>query len=86
MMAFAEKVTLHAHEITQEDIDALRAHGFSDADVLDIALATAARSFYSKLMDAVGLEPNPEWLQKTETLLGQELLQALTVGRPLRTE
>lgn len=85
-MAFAEKLTLHANEITQEDIEALRAHGFSDTDVLDIAMAAAARSFYSKLMDAVGLEPNLEWLQKTETLLGQELLQALTVGRPLRTE
>ncbi len=81
LIAFAEKVTLYADQITQDDIDDLRANGFTDAEVLDIALAAAARSFYSKMMDAVGVVPSSEWLDKTETLLGQELLQALTVGR-----
>jgi uncharacterized peroxidase-related enzyme len=86
LMPFAEKITLHAYKITPQDIEDLRTHGFSDADILDIILAVAARNFWSKVTDAVGVEPHPEWLQKTETLLGQELLQALTVGRPLQTE
>ena len=82
LIAFVEKVTLQSHEITREDIDLLRAHGFSDADVLDIASAAAARSFYSKMVDSLGVEPSPEWLERSESVLGQELLQTLTVGRP----
>ncbi len=69
--------------ITQEDVDGLRAHGLSDVDILDIALTSAARSFYSKLVDAIGVTPSPEWLKSNEKLLGEGLLQTLTVGRPL---
>ncbi len=47
MMAFAERLTLRANEITRDDIEGLRAHGFGDAEILDIALAAAARNFYS---------------------------------------
>ena len=83
LIDFVEKVTLRAHEISQEDIDTLRAHRFSDTDVLDIALAAAARSFYSKMVDSLGVAPSPEWLKRSESVLGQDLLQKLTVGRPL---
>jgi len=76
MMAFAEKVTLNAHAVTKEDLDGLRAHGFSDEDILDFALATAARSFYSKVLDAVGAEPDVLYLKMEE-----RLRKALTVGR-----
>ena len=82
LIAFAEKITLHAYKVTQQDIDGLRAHGFSDTDVLDIILATAARNFYSKVMDAVGLEPSSEWLKGVKSLLGERLLETLMVGRP----
>ncbi len=82
LIAFAEKITLHAYKITQRDIDELRAHGFSDADVLDIILATASRVFYSKVMDAVGLEPSPEWVKGVKSLLGERLFESLMVGRP----
>ncbi len=82
MIAFAEKITLHAYKMTQQDIDELRTHGFSDTDVLDIILATASRIFYSKVMDAVGLEPSPAWVKKVESLLGKRLFETLMVGRP----
>lgn len=82
-MAFAEKVALHAYKVTQGDINHLRAYGFSDADILDIALAAASRSFYSKLMDAIGLQLSPEFLKRVDELLGRELRQTLTVGRPV---
>jgi uncharacterized peroxidase-related enzyme len=78
LMAFAEKVTRHADQITPEDIEELRRHGFGDADILDIALAAAARNFYSKVLDAVGAEPDARYLQMQE-----ELRQALVVGRPI---
>ena len=77
MMAYAEKIVLNAYKVTPEDIDGLRAHGFSDADILDIALTAAARSFFSKMLDAVGAEPDEKYLD-----LQPELRQTLTVGRP----
>ena len=75
-MAFAEKVVVAAHTISREDVEALRAHGFSDAEVLDIALAAGARSFFSRVLDAVGAEPD-ERLRDLEENLGR----SLEVGR-----
>ena len=34
----------------------LRDHGFTDAEIFDIAAAAAARCFFSKLLDALGAE------------------------------
>ena len=81
MMAFAEKVSLHAYKVTPEDIDELRTHGFSDAEILDIVLATGARNFFSKVLDAVGAEPDEAYLK-----LEEGLRQTLTVGRPFAEE
>ena len=77
MLAYAEKVTLNAYKVTQQDIDELRSHGFSDAEILDVALTATARNFFSKTLDAVGAEPDPEYLK-----LEDSLRQALAVGRP----
>jgi len=77
MMAYAEKIARNAYKVTPEDVDGLRAHGFSDAEILDIALTAAARSFLSKVLDAVGAEPD-DWFMDLEP----ELRLALTVGRP----
>ena len=82
-MAFAEKITQHAYKTTQKDIEELRVHGFSDTDILDIILAVGARNFYSKVMDAVGLEPTPEWIERVKSSLGDGLFHSLMVGRPL---
>lgn len=77
MLAFAEKVTLHAYKVTESDVEELRSHGFPDAEILDIVLAAAARNFFSRVVDAVGAEPDPEYLD-----LQAGLRRALAVGRP----
>jgi uncharacterized peroxidase-related enzyme len=77
MMAFAQKVTLHAYRVSLEDIEELRGHGFSDGEVLDIVLAAAARSFFSKVLDAVGAEPDAAYGELPPTLR-----DALALGRP----
>jgi uncharacterized peroxidase-related enzyme len=77
MMAYAEKIILNAYKVTPKDIDGLRAHGFSDTDILDIALTAAARSFYSKTLDAIGAEPDEKYLD-----VQPDLRQTLAVGRP----
>jgi alkylhydroperoxidase family enzyme len=47
MMASSQKETLNAHGGTPEDIESLRTHGFSDAEILDITLAATVRSFFA---------------------------------------
>ncbi|MGW5190904.1 carboxymuconolactone decarboxylase family protein [Kribbella sp. NPDC004138] len=78
VMAFARKVALAADTVTQADVDELRALGLSDADVLDVVLAAAARSFFSKTLDATGTQPDSAFKGLPDTLRA-----ALTVGRPI---
>jgi uncharacterized peroxidase-related enzyme len=77
MMSFAQKVTTQAHQVSEHDIDELRGHGLSDEEILDVVLASAARNFFSKTLDAVGAIPDEAYLE-----LEPELLQLLTLGRP----
>jgi uncharacterized peroxidase-related enzyme len=80
MVAYVRKIALRASSITQADIDELHSHGFSDRDILDIALAAAARCFFTKLLDAVGAEPDHHYAE-----MEPGLLQALVVGRAIET-
>lgn len=81
-MAFAEKVTEDAAGVTANDIEALRSRGFDDADIFDIASAAAARCFFSKLLDALGTQPDA-WYHEGH---GASLRERLTVGRPIADE
>ena len=56
MMDFALKIALRANEMTQADVDALRAVGLEDVEILDIALTATLRSFASKTFNALGAE------------------------------
>jgi len=77
IMDLAHKVALHAYKVTPKDIEGLRQHGLTEAEILDVVLAAAARCFFSKTLDAVGAEPDEAYLQ-----LEEGLLDALVVGRP----
>ena len=81
MMAFAEKVALHADQITAADVDALRSHGYKDEEIFDVAATAAARCFFSKLLDALGVQADATFKE-----LDPALRQALTVGRPVAAE
>ena len=77
-MDFAERVAADATSITAEYIDELRSVGLSDLEILDVALAAAARCFFSKVLDAMGIEPDAAYRS-----LEPDLRDALTVGRPI---
>jgi alkylhydroperoxidase family enzyme len=81
MMAFAEKVALNADRITPADVELLRSHGYQDEDIFDIAATAAARCFFSKLLDALGVQAD-----STFNALDPDLREALTVGRPVAHE
>lgn len=78
MMDFAEKIANDATSITGADVENLRQHGFSDPEIFDISAVAAARCFYSKLLDALGVQPDEQYLD-----LESEVREALTVGRPI---
>ena len=61
-------------------MDELR-HIFFDEEILDIVLTAAARSFYTKLLDSLGAEPDDAYLE-----LEPELQVALARGKPLSAE
>jgi len=78
MMAFAEKVALRADSVTSADVEALRAHDYRDEEIFDVAATAAARCFFSKLLDALGVQADTAFNE-----LDPDLRRALTVGRPV---
>jgi uncharacterized peroxidase-related enzyme len=81
VMELAEQVVDDATSVTQADVDRLRALGLSDAEIVDVVLAAAARCFFSKTLDALGVAPDAAY-----TDLPPAFREALTVGRPIETE
>jgi alkylhydroperoxidase family enzyme len=78
VMDLAERVVDDATSIGDEDLRPLRELGLSEPDIMDVVLAAAARCFFSKALDALGVQPDASYLQ-----LGAELRDVLVVGRPI---
>lgn len=62
VIAYAAQVARDATAITAGDVDALRGHGLSDSEILEVTAAAAARCFFAKVLDALGVEPDAELL------------------------
>jgi uncharacterized peroxidase-related enzyme len=74
---FADKVARDAASIDQQDVDALRSVGLSDADIADVVFAAAARSFFTRVLDGLGAELDVQ----TAEAFAPDLRTAMTVGR-----
>ncbi len=61
MMEFAQKIIWKANEMTQADVDTLRAQGIEDIKILDITLTATMRSFASKTFNALGADSDPAY-------------------------
>ncbi|MET0314515.1 MAG: siderophore-iron reductase FhuF, partial [Hansschlegelia sp.] len=46
--------------IAERDVDALRTVGLSDNDIADVVFAAAARSFFAKVLDGVGVNADDQ--------------------------
>lgn len=82
IMDFAERVARDATSVTHDDVQTLRDLGLTDQDVFDIAAATAARCFFSTLLDALGAQADSAYAEQFDAAL----LEQLTVGRGVSTE
>lgn len=61
MLDFALQVTRTSHEIGDTDFDALRAHGFNDEDIWDIAGIAAFFGLSNRMANVMSLRPNDEF-------------------------
>jgi alkylhydroperoxidase family enzyme len=78
VVGLAAKVAEDATTVSKDDIERLRAAGLGDREIFDVVLAAAARSFFSKVLDATGTLADSIYND-----LDPELRQVLTVGRPI---
>jgi alkylhydroperoxidase family enzyme len=74
----ARKVAADATSVTQEDVDELRSFGLTEDEVFDVVLAAAARCFFSKTLDALGVAPDAAYRE-----LPIDVREPLTVGRAI---
>ena len=78
VMDLAERVVDDATSIDDTDLQRLRDLGLSETEIMDVVLAAAARCFFSKTLDALGVLPDASYRE-----LEPELREALVVGRPI---
>jgi uncharacterized peroxidase-related enzyme len=61
MLSYVEKLTLAPASVERSDVDALRAAGFTDKDVLGICEVAAYYAYANRIADGLGI-PLEEWL------------------------
>jgi alkylhydroperoxidase family enzyme len=78
VMDLAERVVDDATSIGDTELQPLRDLGLSETEIMDVVLAAAARCFFSKTLDALGVRPDASYRD-----LDPDLRDALVVGRPI---
>ena len=61
MLDFAMQVSQSAQEVSEDDIAALKAHGFDEEDVWDIAAIAAFFGLSNRLANVTSMRPNVEF-------------------------
>ena len=59
MLGYAERLTRTPAEMSPADVDALRAVGFTDRDILDIVEVTAYYAYVNRIADGLGVTLEP---------------------------
>lgn len=60
LLDFAVKLTTRPAVMCRGDVAALREAGFCDADILDAAHIIGYFNYANRVMDALGIQPEPE--------------------------
>ena len=81
VMDLAEKVVVDATSIDDRDLQPLRDLGLSEPEITDVVLAAAARCFFAKTLDGLGVRPDASLSE-----LDPAVLDVLVVGRAIATD
>lgn len=79
VVTLAAKVARDASSVTAADVEQVRAEGLREDEIVDVVLAASARSFFTKVLDGLGVQAD---FQLGETF-DPELRRQVTVGRPI---
>ncbi len=60
MLAWAEKLTLTPQDMVEADVEGLRAQGFDDRAIHDLAQVAAYFSYINRIADGLGTDPEPD--------------------------
>lgn len=80
MLDYARRVARDASSVTASDVERLKTLGFTDAEIFDITATAAARAFWTKVIESLGVEADAPF-----HTMDANFKEALTVGRPLGT-
>lgn len=78
MLDYARQIARDASKINYGHVERLKKHGFGDAEIFDIAAIASARCFFTRILDALGSEPDIGFMG-----IDPDLRARLTVGRPI---
>ena len=59
MLDFAVKLAREPRAMTRDDVEILRGAGFSDTAIHDVVQITGFFSYYNRLADGLGIDPEP---------------------------
>jgi uncharacterized peroxidase-related enzyme len=80
LVRFARQVARDASKVNAEQVAELTELGFDAGEIFDIAAAAAGRAFFTKMLDALGVQPDSPFAG-----LDAAFREPLTVGRPIDT-
>ena len=81
VMDLAEKVVVDATSIDDRDLQPLRDLGLAEPEIMDVILAAAARCFFAKTLDGLGVRPDASLSE-----LDPAVVDVLVVGRPIAAD
>lgn len=59
MLDFAVKLAREPRSMSRDDVETLRAAGFDDTAIHDIVQITGYFSYYNRLAEGLGIDPEP---------------------------
>ena len=66
LLEFAKKTTLTPKKMSKSDIEKLEKNGFTDKEILDAAQLIGYFNYSNRVMDCLGINPEPEMRYKKE--------------------
>ena len=83
---FATKVARDASSIEAADLEELKAVGLGEVDIADVVYAVAARAFFTKVLDGLGAQLDPDTAATFEPALGDAMIVGRLPADPVRDE
>ena len=65
LVEFTDTVTRHAHRVTDEQVQGLRDHGWSDEQIFEAVWVSAAFAYMTRVVDAFGINWKPAMLNQS---------------------